>query len=170
MALAWFICQYRNSIITDYKGTRGARVCTMDDFTPQIRADGGAWAESEVLGNYAIVKVRANAATLTTIGATAGFNRITNHWLLTDILADLTTTQRNAVQTRILAMGYTQAEINAVMGNTLALWRQKTFLTLLNFVAQRRLIPHWDAINLQIVFDGAFVPCKSISQLNTEVT
>ena len=159
MALAWFICGYK--VEAGLGGLMNSRYCAMNDFTPQINVDGGTWSESEILGGYAVVKVRANAATLTIIGATTGYYRIQNHWLLTDTLTDLNTTQRNAITTRILAMGYTQAELNAIMGSTLALWRQKTLATLLRFMA--------DDAQQQIVLDGALVACKPIDWVNTEV-
>lgn len=41
-----------------------ARVCAMDDHTPEIDAQGGAWSESEVLGNRAVVRVRASTTLL----------------------------------------------------------------------------------------------------------
>lgn len=164
MAIGWFICEYK--IVTNRPNFR---YCAMDDFTATIRAEGGAWAESEVLGGYAIVKVRANVDTLTTIGGTTGFYRITNHWLLSDILSDLTTTQRNAINTRLLAMGYTQAEIDAVMGANLSAWRGKTFLQLLNFAAQRRLTPRFDTNLQQIVLDGALVTPTLITVVDSQV-
>ncbi len=165
MAYAWFICGYKTR---PYRPNM--RYCAMDDFTAQINADGGAWSESEVLGGYALVKVRAGATTLTTIGGTAGFHRIQNHWILSDLLSDLTTAQRTAINSRLLAMGYTQAEIDAVMGSNLAAWRTKTLLQLLNFAAQRRLKPRWDAVLQQIVLDGENVTPKYITVVDSEVS
>lgn len=164
MAYAWFICQYKIQ-----PNRPNVRFCAMNDFNALITADSGSWSESEILGGYAVVKVKANAGTLTTIGATANFYRITNHFVLADSLADLTTGQRTAISTRLLAMGYTQAEINAAMGSTLALWRQKTFVTLLNFMAQRRLKPRWDEPTQQIILDGEFQSCKLVTQVDIEV-
>jgi hypothetical protein len=68
MAYAWFICGFKQWFRPN------SRICTMNDFTAQINADGGAWSASEILGGYALVKVRANANTLTTIAGTTGFN------------------------------------------------------------------------------------------------
>jgi uncharacterized membrane protein (UPF0136 family) len=162
--IAWFVCAYKLQA-----GTRPIRYCAMDDFTPNIQADSGAWSESEVLGGYAVVKVRANAATLTTIGGTAGYYRIPSFTRLVDALTSMTAAQRTAITTRVLAMGYTQAEINAVMGNTLALWRQKNLRALLIFIAQRRLKPRWDSVQGQIVLDGALQECKAIDVVDSEV-
>ena len=166
MAVAWFICSY--NVIPD--AVRHKRYCAMDDFTAQIVADGGAWAESEVLGNYAIVKVRASADTLTTIAGTTGFQRIPNHVNLNDTWSDLTAAQRTAIQNRVLAMGYTQAEINAALGSTLAQWRTITLGDLLRFITRRRLKPRWDAALSQIVLDGDVRECRPIADVDNEVT
>lgn len=165
MAYGWFLCGFKTRTFRP-----NVRYCAMDDFTPTINADGGAWGMSEALGGNALVKVRANDATLATIAGTAGFFRVTNKFVLSDSLADLTNAQRNAVNNRLLAMGYTQQEIDAVMGSTLAEWRQKTFLTLLNFICQRRLTPRWDDVLQQIVLDGAAVPCEPPSKVDAEVS
>lgn len=167
MAYAWFVCGY--VIIDGKSGPNSARYCAMDDFTAQIAADGGAWSETEVLGGQAVVKVRASEATLTTIAGTSGFYRIPNHWVLSDLLTDLTTARRTAITNRILAMGYTQAEIDAVMGNTLALWRQKTLSTLLVFIAGRRKKPRYDHATHTIILDGIQQDCKPIHRVNDEV-
>lgn len=52
------------------------RYCAMNDFTPEIRADGGEWSEAEIGGNRAIVKVRADESTLNTIAAEPTFTRL----------------------------------------------------------------------------------------------
>ena len=166
MALAWFVVPYKRR---DIEPGRPGRYCAMDDFTVTIHADAGAWTETEVLGNVALVKVRASATILATIASTTGFYRVTNHWLLSDSLADLTTTQRNAIQTRLLAMGYTQAEINAVMGSTLALWRQMAFGVLLNLIATRRLKPRYDTSTDTIICDGPIQPVRSIVSVDSEI-
>lgn len=165
MALAWFVCQYE--IMAPPHNFR--RFCAMNDFNTQIQADGGAFAESEVLGGYALVKVRASSTTLTTIGNTANFFRIPNWVNLTDTLGSLTTTQRNAIQTRILAMGYTQAEINAALGSTLSAWRTITLGQVLRFITTRRLLSRWDAVQQQFVLDGPAVPCEPVANIDTQV-
>lgn len=164
MAYAWYLCQYKIQ-----PGRPNRRYCAMNDHNAIINADSGAWAETEVLGGYALVKVRANAAALTTIGSTANFWQITLRWLLSDKLSSLTTAQRNAILTRLADMGYSTAEIEAIMGTTLAQWRTRTLANLLNFVAQRRLTPRFDELLQQIVLDGAAVPCKAPVVVDTEV-
>jgi hypothetical protein len=168
MALAWYICGYK--VIESKPGVLNLRYCAMDDFTPRIVADGGAWSESEVLGGYAVVKVRAAAATLTTIGGTTGFTRIPNNWVvLTTTLGSLTSGQRTTLLNLITAIGYTPAEISAALGVNLAGWRTKTLGQVLRFIAQRRLKPRWDDIQHQIVLDGILQACKPIDTVDAEV-
>lgn len=167
MAIGWFICGY--DIQAGGKGN--VRECAMNRHNALIFGDGGNWSNVEVLGGVALVKVRASASTLTTVSGTTGFSRLTNHALITDSLSDLTVAQRNAITTRILAMGYTQAELDTTMGNTLALWRQKSFETLLQFIAGRRVKSRFDFDTHQFVFDGPFIPCgKTVAMLDSEVT
>ena len=64
----YILCPYKRSTRIER-----LRYCAMDDFTRQIRAEGGNWVESEVAGDQAIVKVRASAALLTVIANTPGF-------------------------------------------------------------------------------------------------
>ena len=96
MPVSWFICPYKRRL----GGTFPIRYCAMDDYTTQIEADGGRWAESEVLGNHAIVKVSASAATLTTIAGTSGFQRIPVNALETT-LGSLTVAQGTATRNKI---------------------------------------------------------------------
>ena len=106
MAIAWFICPYKTKMLGSHK----IRYCAMDDFTVQIRADGGRWVESEVLGNVAIVKVKAAAGTLTTLDAATGFVRLPKD-LLSSLLSDLTPAQKTAIVNKLQNMGYPLAEI-----------------------------------------------------------
>jgi hypothetical protein len=66
-------------------------------------------------------------------------------------------------------MGYSTAEIEAIMGTSLAQWRTRTLANLLNFVAQRRLTPRFDEVLQQIILDGAMVPCKAPAAVDAEV-
>jgi len=66
--IGYFLCPYKRSLIIPRQ-----RYCAMNDFHAQIRADGGAWSESEVAGNQAVVKISASASLLAIIAATPGF-------------------------------------------------------------------------------------------------
>lgn len=131
----------------------------MDDFTAQIVADGGVWDETEILGNAALVKVRASSATLTTINAAAGFMRIPNHTDLNDTLGDLTAGQRQAIRDEALALGYSAGEIAAALP---ANWQTVTLRQVLQFLATRRLRPRYDQPTDTIVCDGPTQPVKSV--------
>jgi hypothetical protein len=145
----------------------------MDDFTDQIWADNGwpqgnvpespdFWDETEILGDKALVKVRAETTTLATISGTVGFFTIpTRYVLLADNLSDMTAGERNQIQNAILSLGYTQGEIDAAMGNSLTLWRTKTLDDLLSIIASRRLKPRYNQPTDTIVCDGPVQPVKS---------
>lgn len=164
MALAWFICPYKRK---NPGVTPPVRYCAMDDFTTVIRADGGDWDETEILGNHAIVKVRAASTTLTTINAAAGFIRIPNHVDLSDTLGDLTAGQRNALHDKAIELGYSQAEIDAALP---ANWAAVTLRQVLNFLATRRLKPRYDSNTDAIILDGAEQPVKSVDLVHDTVT
>lgn len=136
----------------------------MDDFTAQVLADGGAWTEAEVLGDCAIVKVRASAATLTAIAGAQGIQRIPLT-RLDDPLSSLTNAQRNAIRNRIIAMGYTTAELNAAFPNL----AQATLGQVLRFAASRRLRPRYDQATDTIVCDGQQDPVRSVDSVDAEV-
>ncbi len=161
MPIAWFICSYKRKL--NYPSP--LRYCAMDDFTPQIHGEGGQWSETEVLGSYAIVKVRASDATLATIAGTAGFQRLPIA-LLTEPLSSLTGAQRTAIRNRILAMGYTDAEIITALGANIG---QRTLGQVLRFAASQRLQPRYDAVQDLIICDGPVQSCKPIDDVDKEV-
>ncbi len=179
MAIGWFLVPYKR--ITPYTGPGFAgRYCAMLDFSADIKADGGAWRETEVLdtstppnggtAGMALVKVRASAATLTTIGAADGNMRILAKVALTDTLSDLTSTQRNAILNRLQALGYTLAEISDALGGNLANWRTRTFGQLLRFVARRRLKPRYDSGTDAVICDGVEVAPLPVDTVDAEVS
>lgn len=167
MPLAWFVVPYKRRV----GEVPPTRYCAMDDFTTLILADGGAWDETEILGDRALVKVRASTATLTTIGATAGYFAIPSRFFrLEDSFADLTAGERNQISNAITGLGYTQAELDAAMGATLALWRAKTLADLLRLAATRRLRPRYDQPTDTIVCDGPAQPVKPVALVAARVT
>lgn len=161
MAVAWYICTYKRRLGTP----RPTRYCEMDDFTAQIFADGGDWSESEVLGNYALVKVRASQATLDAIAAAPGIIRIPLARLDVQLSA-LTSQQRTVLRNRLEAMGYTVEEITGALGNNLG---QRTLGDLLRFAASRRLKPRYDADQDVIVCDGPVQVCRPVGDVDTAV-
>ena len=160
MAIAWFICPFKRRV-----GARmPTRYCAMDDFTVAINLDGGRWSETEVLGDRAIVKVNASAATLTLIANTATYRRIPLA-ALNDPLSSLTNAQRNAIRNEVLDAGYTVAEVNARFPNL----ANNTLGDVLRFMATRRLRPRYDSGTDTIVCDGAIQQCRSVDEVNEEV-
>lgn len=166
MPVAWFIVPYKRRV----GEVPPTRYPSIDDFTTQILADGGAWDETEILGDQALVKVRASTATLTTIGGTAGVFAIpTRFFRLEDSFSDLTQGERNQMTNAILGLGYTQAELDAAMGTTLASWRSKTLGDLLAVAATRRLRPRYNQPTDTIVCDGPVQPVKPVALVAAKV-
>lgn len=163
MALAWYLAPYK-------RRNPGAlppeRYCAMDDFTAQIRADGGDWAETEILGQAAIVKVRASAGTLIAIAQAPGFTRIPNHFDLDDTLGDLTGAQRQAIRDKALQLGYTAQEISDALPQN---WQAVTLRQVLRFLAKRRLRPRYDEGTDTVVCDGAEQPVRPVESVDAQV-
>lgn len=145
--IAWFICPYKRQIPPIRPPTR---YCAMQDFSDQINADGGEWSETEVLGNCALVKVRASAATLTETNQAPEFMRFPKT-ALSDTLSDLTAGQRQAMKDKLLEMGYPLAEIREALGDDLM---DVTLGDVLRFAARRRREGRYDHMSGNIVFDG----------------
>ena len=152
MAVAWFICGYKRKQNVPFP----ARYCSMNDFTPQIRADGGEWREIEFLGDRALVKVRASASTLTAIAGTTGFRRIPSA-ALDNQLSTLTQAQRNALRNEVLDAGYTMEELNARFPNL----AQATIGQVLRFLCTRKRMWRFDSQSDAFVTDGSVVACSA---------
>jgi hypothetical protein len=159
MPIAWYLCPY-NARTT--RRTNDSRYCAMQDFDAQIVADGGAWVETEVLGNHALVKVRAASSTLTTINAAAGFTRLPKD-ALNMPLSDLANPQKAALRDKALALGYTMDEITARFGNDLGAY---TLGDVARFIATRRITARYDAALQNFVFDGAQVTPRSVDEVD----
>lgn len=167
MATAWFIVPYT---AFNFRRTNDGRVCSMDEYTDLILLDGGKWAETEVLGNHAIVKVSASDVTLTTLAADVRFQRIPVA-RLDDTLGSLTKAQVDAISNKVQALGYTLAEIQAALGVNRAQIKQKTLRQVLRFVATRRIKPRYDENAQAVVFDtGVEVTPLSIESVDSAVT
>lgn len=168
MTIAWILCPYKVRP-SNNPHFRFIRYAAMDDFTPLIQVGGGAWAEVEVLGNVALCKVNTTDANLTTILATADFQRIPVGLRLTDSLATLTAGQRNAILTRLQAMGYTVTEITNALGGNLANWRTRTLGDLLRFISRRRFKPASMDVNGNVTFSTEEVVPESVDGLDEKV-
>jgi hypothetical protein len=166
MPVMWVIAPYKR-----YPADRPIRVCAMNDFNTQIFGDGGDWAESECLGDQAVVKVSASVATLNLIAAAPGFVEVPRKWArLADGLGTMTAGERNALQTRLLNAGFSQAEIDGRMGASLAQWRGRSLNDLLGLLTARRLKPRYDATLDRIIVDGPPQPTRPVAEIDALVT
>jgi hypothetical protein len=136
----------------------------MDDYSALIFADGGHWSESEVLGNRAIVKVKAEPGTLSTIASDPSIVKVPLQ-LLDDKLSSLTANQRTALRNQLLDMGYTADEVTARFPNI----AKNTLGDILRFAASRRKKCRYDPQADAIVLDGPDQPCKPIDLLESEI-
>ena len=126
---AWYIAPYNVRL---HHGKFRIRYLAIKEYTDQIKAEGGTWAETEVLGGKAIVKVKAEETTLTTLNDV--FRRIPKD-KLDDSLSDLSTAAKTAIKNEILDMGYTLSEIQNRFGSDLGSY---TLRDVLKFMATRR--------------------------------
>lgn len=160
--IAWYIVPY--NIVQDLPDLEyRLRVCAMNDYTGTIRADGGDWSETEVLGNRAIVKVRALVATLVMLNGV--FKRIPKN-RLDDPLSDLSTAAKQALKNEALDMGYSIAELQERFPNDLGTYTLRHFL---KFLTKRRLKPRYDAGVDTVKIDGIEQACKDIDIVDIEV-
>jgi hypothetical protein len=137
----------------------------MDDYTAQIYELGGRWSETEVLGNRAIVKVRAGAGVLNALAAEPGIRRLPKD-RLGDSLADLPTGVKRALRDELVDMGYTPAEIQARFGSDLGV---HTLRDVLRFMASRRRKPRYDRATDAIFVDGEVQVCRPVDDVDAEV-
>lgn len=166
MAIAWIMCPYKRRV----GDTKPTRYPAIKDFQAQIDADGGAWCETEVLGNFAIVKVRASDTLIATISSQPEFLYLLGDTPLDTLMSNLSAQERNVINTRLKTQGYPQAEIDAALGSNLNQWQQHTYRDLLNLSATRRLRARYDAPSDTIVCDGAAIaPPRSIAFVDTQV-
>lgn len=150
MPVGWGICPMKVATVDGQQ----FRYCAIADFDAQIRADGGSWAYAETLGDHGIVKAVASAATLLAIDATPGFVRIPRRTMLTESLADLTAGEKTAIRDKLVALGYTLAEINAALGPDLG---SRTMRDLMRFCVSRWRQPA-SIVDGVTVFEGTDWP------------
>ena len=157
--IAWYIVPYE--IIRQPSLTY--RRCAMDRYTKQIRSNGGQWTETEVLGDRAIVKVRASQAILNVLDGV--FQRIPKD-RLDDSLADLPLAAKQKIKNAILDMGYTLQELQERFSQDLG---QYTLRDVLKFMARRRLKPRYVKETDEVFIDGIEQKCRSIESVDEEI-
>ncbi len=162
MPVAWYIIPYKRRV----GSRRPRRYVEIDDYTSQIRAAGGDWSETEVLGNRALVKVRASAGILAALNDVPGFRRIPKD-RLDDSLSDLSAGVKTALRNEIFDMGYTVSEVQDKFGSDLGAY---TLRDVLRFMTRRRRKPRYDSGADEIVLDGLNQPCRDIDSVDFAVT
>lgn len=160
MPVAWYAAPY----VPDPSRPR-ARMVAIEAYTSMIQQDQGAWSETEILGGWAVVKVRATQATLDLIAQDTQFRRIPLT-RLDDSWATLSPAQRNALRSFAVSLGYTTQELTAALGSDLSAVTLGQFL---RFCATRRRKPRWDETTGTIVLDGPVQPCRSVDDVDRSV-
>lgn len=149
---AWFFCPYVRRVDPDNPADTTRAPLILEEFGAQIDTDGGAITFVECLGNSAVCKVSASTATLNAIAARSSVQRLPVG-RLDDPLSSLTGQQRTAIRNRLLAQGWSSAEITSRLGDLAT----RTLRDVFRMAVSRRLKPRYDAVGDQIVLDGARV-------------
>ncbi len=159
--IAWYIAPYKIRENTP-DGLNNERYCAMDDYTDKIiYEDKGNWSETEVLGNRAVVKVKASASTLTILDSI--FERMPKDGL-EDSLTAVSVTDKTALKDEVLNMGYSNIEWDEEFPNNLGTYKLKNIL---HFYTKRRLKPRFDGN--KIIIDGIEQVCRTIESVDVEV-
>ena len=161
MPIGWYITPYK--MFPQALGYPDrTRYCAMNDYTDLIiNTDKGNWSETEVLGDRAVVKVKASASTLAVLDGV--FTRLPKNGL-EDSLVTVATGDKTALKSEGLDMGYTDIEWDTDFPNDLGTYQLKDVL---HFYTKRRLKPRWDGS--KIVIDGIEQSCKPVELVDIEV-
>lgn len=165
MIIAWYLCPYRKAL--NPGGAAGGfapyyRYCAMCDYNSQIFPFGGLWSETEVLGNYAIVKVKAPDTLIPSLDAEFYRLPVDN---LDDFVDIISAADKTKLINFIKGLGYGNAEVNSGLGNL----NGKTLRNVLKFVSQRRLAPRWDNATQEFVCDGVQAIPKLLEDVDARV-
>lgn len=130
--IAWYIVPY----VRDRRigSPQPSRHCELSLYNKQIWDAGGKWTCREILGNRAIVKIKAPAAILEMIDSK--YKRLPKD-RLGDSLSDLSSGVKTALKNEILDMGYSLQEIKSKFGNAVSIG-QFTLRDVLKFMAKRK--------------------------------
>lgn len=165
MPVGWYIVPFRKD-----EAYAGPLLASQDlaiiDHEAAIIASGGAFAWVRILGQRAIVKVRASTAVLQTLNGV--YKRLPKN-SFNDSLADLSGPVKAALRDEALDQGYTLAEIQARFGNDLG---QYTLAEVLRFMATRRRKPRYDEGTDTVIEDGDIVtiPADALDKIEAEVS
>lgn len=164
MPIGWYIVPFRKD--SAYPGPfLASQDLAIVDHEVAILASGGALAWVRILGQRAIVKVRASAGVLTTLNG--AYKRLPKN-AFNDSLADLSGPVKTALKDEALDQGYTLAEIQARFPGDLG---DYTLAQVLRFYATRRRKPRYDEGSGTIIEDGEIViiPPEAIDELEAKI-
>lgn len=155
----WFLGPYTHlGVVNTVRPGVPGRMAAITEYDALIRGDNGNYVYTECLGDCWVAGVRCDTAqTLTTLAADARFDRLPKA-LLDSTLADLTAAQKTALRNRVLALGYTPAEVNARFGADIGAF---TLRQVVAFVLTRRLRPRLDVDGQTIILDGQAEVCET---------
>lgn len=162
MPIAWFIVPYKR-----HPHRPRTRYPAIDDYTEIIRAHGGDWRETEILGNRALVKVRAPQTVLNTLAAFSDFKHIPKA-RLNEPLSDLSPAVLNALRDELLDQGYTMQQLRSRFGSPPDL-TQYSLGDVLRFMASQRRKPRYDRETDTIIVDGDIQTPKPVDVVDWEV-
>ena len=159
--IAWYIAPYKIKKEPLGATHHNRRYCAMNDYTSVIYGEGGQWSETEILGNRAIVKVRASEATLQILDG------IYKRMLKDDVNDSLSSLSAGEIQTQkneAIDMGYSLAEVEEYYNKGVS-----TLKDIFKLYTKRRLKPRYDSVTDTIYIDGVVQKCKSIEIVDTKV-
>jgi hypothetical protein len=157
--IGWYIVPYKRRL----DQALPVRCPAINDYTAEICGAGGSWAETEVLGDRCLVKVRASAEVLAMLDGV--YKRLPKE-RLDDALSDLSTAAKQKLKNEILGMGYSVGEVQAAFPGDLG---DYCLGDVLHFMASRRLKPRYDAGAGEIILDGAVQVCRPVESVDGEV-
>jgi hypothetical protein len=169
MIIAWYIVPYKRQYFVEWQPGQfipvamPRRYAAIGDYTAEICGAGGSWAETEILGDRCLVKVRAPAEVLATLDAV--YQRLPKQ-RLDDPLSDLSAAAKQKLKNAVLGMGYSVGELQAAFPGDLG---DYCLGDVLHFMASRRLKPRYDAQADEIVCDGEVQGCRPVGDVDREV-
>jgi len=144
--IGWYIVPYERD--RRLGSPQPARHCALCKYNKQIWDAGGKWTCVEVLGNRAIVKMKAPVAIHELV---AGLYKKLPKDRLDGSLSDLPAAAKTALKNEILDMGYTPEEVLTKFGNDLG---QYPLRDVLKFMAKRKRAPRYVTPSDDFVCDG----------------
>jgi hypothetical protein len=165
MPIGWYIVPYMKDPTEPFP----ARMVSINQYTADIRAAGGFWAETEILDpgiGRALIKVRAPTAALTQLDAL--YKRLPKD-RLDDPLSDLPPAALLALKNELLEEGYTLAEIKAKFGPDVSL-EDFTLRDVLRFMVKRRRKVRYIEATGDFVCDGEIKTPRTVEDVDEAVT